>query len=171
MRRPAQIKPHLQPEEMFDWLREAQDKTSYTRRCVIWLAYKGHLRAKDIAKLLGISTQAVWLWVRQYNEYGPAGLERKGRGGRRRGFLDFQQEKEFLAQLAAEAGQSGVPKPKTIQRLVVQKLGRKVSMAYIYRLLKRHNWAQITSAAPVLQPHLQQQDSFEKYAQPWKRRR
>ena len=49
-----------------------------------------------------------WLWIGQYNRQGPAGLQRKGRGGRRWAFLTLDQEQDLLATLQEQAGQGKV---------------------------------------------------------------
>ena len=96
MRPPARIKSWLSIEKMFQWLQSAPDEPAYKRRLAIWLTYTGKLHANKVAKVLGVSTQAVWLWIRQYNDSGPSGLKRNGRGGRRWGFMTLQQEAELL---------------------------------------------------------------------------
>src|SRR4030043_1932097 len=83
MRKPAQIESWLTPEELLSWLKESPTVEAYQKRLVVWLTYLGPFRAQQLAEMLGVSKQAVWLWLGQYNKHGPAGLGRKGRGGRR----------------------------------------------------------------------------------------
>ncbi len=59
-------------------------KGAYQRRLAIWLTEVGPFAAHRVAEFLAISTQAVWKWLGEYNALGPQGLERHGRGGRRR---------------------------------------------------------------------------------------
>ena len=86
-------------EDMFRWLQNAPDDASYKRRLAVWLTATSETGAETIAKTLGVSAQAVWLWLRQYDRFGPAGLERKGRGGRRRGFLTTKEETDLIGVL------------------------------------------------------------------------
>lgn len=83
MRKPAQIKSWLTPEELLSWLKEAPTVEAYQKRLAVWLTYIGPFHAQEVAKMLGVSKQAVWLWLGQYNKHGPDALDRKGRGGRR----------------------------------------------------------------------------------------
>ena len=83
MRRPAQIKPWISPEEMMVWVREAPGRDAYQKRLAIWLTHIGPFHAHQVADMLCVSKQAVWLWIGQYNRQGPEGLHRQGRGGRR----------------------------------------------------------------------------------------
>lgn len=109
MRPPPRIKPWLTIEKMFQWLQKAPDKASYKRRMAIWLIHTGKLHTPKAAEIIGVSTQTVWLWVRQYNSIGPKGLERKGRGGRRWAFMTQQQEAELLKPLIRKARSASAP--------------------------------------------------------------
>jgi len=169
MRQPAAIKPWLSSEKMFKWIQEAPDESSHKRRMAILLTHKDRLHANKVAEKLGVSTQAVWLWIRQYNTYGPDGLKRKGRGGRRWAFLTRKQEAELLKPLIQQARSGRPPKTTLIKQLIEQKLQRKVSMPYIYRLLHRNGWAQIIAQSKKYRPAAALKDSFEKFSRPWLR--
>jgi len=169
MRPPADIKPYLSVEKMFRWLQNAPDQASYKRRMAIWLTFTGRLHAPKIAEVLGVSSQAVWLWIRQYNTKGPTGLNRKGRGGRRWAFLTLRQEAELLKPLLQKAKSASAPKAAQIREVIEKHLGRKVSMPYVYRMLHRHHWYEtIAQSKPV--SDLSGQDTFERISQPWLRR-
>lgn len=73
MRRPAPIKPWLSAEDLQIWVREAKSRGEYQKRLAIWLTFIGPYPAHQVAMLLGVSKQAVWLWVSQYNQRGPEG--------------------------------------------------------------------------------------------------
>lgn len=168
MRPPAKIKPYLSVEKMFKWLQNAPDQASYKRRMAIWLTFTGKLHAPTIAEILGVSTQAVWLWIRQYNTKGPLGLYRKGRGGRRWAFLKLQEEAELIKPLLRKAKSGSAPKALQIKQIIEQKLGRKVSMPYVYRLLHRNNWYEtIAQSNPV--SDFSKEDTFQRFSQPWLR--
>lgn len=169
MRQPAEIKPWFSIEEMFQWLHDSPDEPSYKRRMAVWLTHTGKLHANKVAEILDVSTQAVWLWIRQYNTQGPDGLKRKGRGGRRWAFLTAQQEAELLKPFIQKAREGRPPRPAQIKQLIEQKLQRKVSAPYIYRLLHRHGWAEIIaqSKQSVLPEPLP--DNFKKFSRPWLR--
>ena len=65
MRRPARIKPWLSEEEFLVWIREAVSREAYQKRLAISLTQIGPFQAEEIAKMLGVSKQAIWLWVGQ----------------------------------------------------------------------------------------------------------
>ena len=117
MRPPPKIKPHLPIEQMFNWLQAAPDQDAYKRRMALWLAHTGNLHAHRIAQVLGVSKQAVWLWVGQYNRLGPKGLDRKGRGGRRWAFLSRWQEQQLLKPFIKDVRSGKRPKTKEIKSI------------------------------------------------------
>ncbi len=169
MRAPAKIEDHLTMEEMSQWLDDAPDRLSYKRRMAVWLTHSERLHAHQIADILDVSIQGVWLWIGQYNARGPAGLERQGRGGRRWCYLTVRQETEVLKSFMAKVRAGKRPKPAVLKPLIEKKAGRRVSMQYIYRLLARHNWAgEIAQSHPIAEkPEVA--DDFHKYSRPWLR--
>ncbi len=169
MRAPARIEDHLTTEEMFQWLEDAPDRASYKRRMAVWLTHTERLHARQVAEILGVSIQAVWLWIGQYNARGPAGLQRKGRGGRRWCYLTVRQETEVLESFMGKVRAGECPRAAMLKPLIEKKAGRKVSMQYIYRLLARHNWAEeIAQSHPVVEKP-EAADDFRKYSRPWLR--
>ena len=78
MARHAKIAAWFTVDQLRTWMQEAPDKDSYRRRLAIWLTFLGPYPAGQIAEMLGVSTQAVWKWVGEYNRSGPCGLDRRG---------------------------------------------------------------------------------------------
>ena len=169
MRPPAIIKQWISIEQMFKWLGQAPDEMSHKRRMAIWLTHTGRLHANKVAETLGVSTQAVWLWIRQYNENGPEGLDRKGRGGRRWGFMSETEEIEFLRPFIRRAKHGDVPRAGEIKAKAEKLLNRKLSKPYIYRLLHRHGWERIIAQSRSDKKPSPSQDSFTDISRPWHR--
>jgi transposase len=164
--RVAEIKPWLSAGKMANWVASAPDEAASKRRSAIWLTSTQKLPAHKAAEILGVSTQAVWLWVGQYNKAGPAGLERKGRGGRRWAFLTAAEEAELLKPFIRSARSYPPPNTKRIKQAVEEKLGRKVSAAYVYRLLNRYRWSDII-ARSRLKTSRGGASGFLKLSRPW----
>ena len=169
MRAPATIKPWLPIEKMFRWLQDAPDEASYKRRLAIWLTHTGRLHAGRVAGALGVSTAAVWLWVRQYNTLGPEGLERRGRGGRRWGFLTPAQEAELLDPFLRRARAGRPARGVEVRQAAEKLLGREVSLPYVYRLLRRHGWAAAVAQSHPIDVTDDKKDTFQSIARPWQR--
>jgi len=170
MRPPAKIKDWLTVQKMYNWLQNAPDKEAYKRRHAIWLTHTDQLHAQKVAEILDVSIQAVWLWISQYNKFGPEGLQRKGRGGRRRAFFSHQEEREILKPFLQKARSGNPPKTNIIKAHIEDNLRRKVSKAYIYKLLQRHRWASIIAQSNLKQASLTQDESFERFYQPWRKK-
>jgi transposase len=169
MRPPATIKDWLSITKMFQWVQTAPDESVYKCRMAIWLTHTGKLHADKVAGILGVSKQAVWLWIRQYNETGPPGLERPGRGGRRWGLLTREEEKELLAPILQQARTGHGIKPRIVKAMVEKKLQRKVSKSYIYKLLNRNNVSDVTGMSRSQGKPKESPDTFGKISKPWLR--
>lgn len=153
MKMPAQIHPWLNDEELAQWLREAPSQDAYKKRLAIWLTRRGPFHAHRVSDLLQVSKQAVWLWIKQYNQGGPESLDRKGRGGRRRAYLSLDQERALVERLQSQVSKGQGKKAKELLPEVLEAVGQNVSVAYVYRLMQRHERrrgapAQVGSAAP-----------------------
>lgn len=138
MKMPAQIRTWMSPEEMTDWVRHAPDLDAYKKRLAVWLTLRGPFHAHRVSDLLQVSKQAVWLWVKQFNQGGPDSLDRKGRGGRRRAYLSVDEEKKLVAKLQSLVASGQARKAKELLPEVLKTVGQDVSVAYVYRLMQRH---------------------------------
>lgn len=171
MRPPPAIKEWLSADKMLQWLQTAPDENSHKRRLIIWLIYTNKIHAAKVAQLVGISKQAVWLWIGQYNKEGPRGLERKGRGGRRWGFLIVEQENKILRPFIEKIKSGQSVKSIAIKEVIEKQLNKKVSMSYIYRLLNRHHWSMtIAQFIPLKKQLPVGHTNFQKISRPWLRR-
>jgi len=162
MRNPSQLNAWFSPEELLAWVQEAEDKTCYQKRLAIWLTHAGPFHAREVARFLGVSKQAVWLWVGQYNKLGPQGLERTGRGGRRWGFLSLEEERDLLAGLQERASRGEVVTALHLHRDVCRRVGREVSMAYVYKLLHRNEWRKLAPRSYHPKADVEAQGAFKK---------
>lgn len=162
MRRPAPIKPWLSPQDLQTWVREAASRDEYQKRLALWLTFIGPYPAHHVATLLGVSKQAVWLWVSQYNQRGPEGLQRAGRGGRRWAFLSWEQEEAFLANLQGHAQRGQILTASQMHAQLCQATGKKLSLAYVYRLLHRHRWRKLGPRARHVESNRPRQEEFKK---------
>jgi len=138
MRKPTEITPWLTAEQLRTWVKSAPDKAAHERRMAVWLTQEGPFSANRVANLLVVSTQAVWKWISEYNKFGPTGLERKGRGGRRWSLMPLEEERGFLAKNLINQETGALLTPMQVHAALIRVLGRDVSVDYIYKLLHRH---------------------------------
>ena len=162
MRTPAKLKPWFSTEQLRAWLQEASTKESYQKRLAVWLTHIGPLHAQQIAQYLGVSKQAVWLWIGQYNRMGPQGLERQGRGGRRWAFLSPKDEEKFLAGLQERASRGDILTAKQVHGDLCRLLGKEVSLAYVYKLFRRNEWRKVAPRPRHVKANPSAQEEFKK---------
>jgi len=112
--------------------------------------------------MLQVSEQAVWLWVSQYNQKGPEGLVREGRGGRRWSYLSWAQEQALLEEFAARASRGELLTAKQMYPRVEEVAGRETSLDYVYRLLSRHQWRKLSPRPRHVKADAQKQEGFKK---------
>jgi transposase len=147
MRRPASIRPWLSEKQLEAWVRNARNREEYQKRLAIWMTYVGPYPAHQVARLLVVSKQAVWLWVSQYNREGRDGLERGGRGGRHHAILTVAQETALLEDFQKRAQQGDPPRAVQVREELSRATGREVSISYVYRLFDRIGWREFTGPA------------------------
>ena len=162
MRPPARLKDWLDGREMAAWVEDAPTRAAYQKRLAIWLTHLGRFHAHEIAEMLLVSKQAVWLWVGQYNRKGPEGLARQGRGGRRWGFLSWAQEQQWLSEIEQRALRGEILTAKQLRPELCEATGRDVTLAYVYRLLHRHHWRKHTPRPRHVQAQPERQEAFKK---------
>jgi len=76
-----------------------------------------------------------WLSGRQDKE--------KSWGGRRRAYLTFEEEKEFLSGFFEAASKGGILAVSEVRSALEDRLGHKVAETTVYRMLDRHGWRKI----------------------------
>jgi len=118
--------------------------------------------AAAVARMLGVSKQAIWLWVGQYNEEGPEGLLRQGRGGRRWSLLSWAEEETLLKSFEKRALEGEWITAKQMLPEVCKVAREEVSLAYVYRLLRRHQWRKIGPRPRHVKADPQAQEEFKK---------
>ena len=162
MRPAAKIKEWQGEAEMSAWVREASDQQTYCRRTAIWLTRTAPLHAHKVAAMLGVSKQAVWLWIRQYNEKGPTGLGRQGRGGARKVVLDDKEVGRLIERLRRRRGAGAAPTGREVQGFLAEELGREVSSSYAYGFLRDYERSERGLSEGG--------GEFQRIARPWEQR-
>lgn len=112
--------------------------------------------------MVGVSVQAVWKWVGQYNGQGLLGLQGRGRGGRRWSYLTEEQELHLLNSLEEKAEKGDVLTARQVLPLACNAAGRKVSLAYVYGLLHRHQWRKLGPGPRHVKSDADARETFKK---------
>ena len=81
--------------------------------------------------------------IAQYNQRGPEGLQRQGRGGRRWAYLSAEEEEAFLRPWQPRAMQGELLTAQQLRGRLEKRLARRVSLGYLYGLLHRCGWRKL----------------------------
>jgi transposase len=157
---------HLKKEEIRRRMLESADRQQFQRWQVIWLASKG-LSAQCIGDFVGVSDGTVHQWIHHYNHQGPEWIILQGRGGRRHGLLDVEEERLFLEELNEEAQKGKIIVAFDFRERIEKKIGRKVSKDYLYDLLHRHGWRKVAPRPQHPKAKRNEQEEFKKNFQTW----
>lgn len=143
MRPPPEVRDWLTPTAMAAWVRAAPDKATYQHRLAISLIARERRHVPAVARILDVSEASVWRWLQQFNRAGPDAVVARPRGGRRLAHLTAQQETTLLRRFRARALRGRVLTADDVRPAVEDVLGRPVSRAYVYDLLRRHDWRKV----------------------------
>ena len=83
--------------------------------------------------------------------------------------MSRQDEERLLAPFLRQAREGRSPKTATIRAAIEKHLGRAVSLSYVYRLLRRHGWADLLAQSRHPAASDPPADSFDALARPWQR--
>ncbi len=164
------VKPHLTIEKIAQHRDATKNKRHYRWWQVIWLAAQGTYQAEAIAEIVGLKLQSVYNLLSRYNRKGPEGLTAKSRGGCRRRHFSPQQEQELLQSLHEQASRGEITTAGQVKRVVEQALGRQVSPAAIYTLLRRAEWRKVAPRPRHPDQYHQAQEDFKKNIQSWSKK-
>lgn len=147
MTRVTEARAHFPLEEVKDRMRHDAHPLYRQRWMIIYQAMVDPRTAEEIAKHCGVTKYTVQKLISRYNRYGISAVETRGKGGRRKEYLTWEQEQQFLEPffLRAKAGEAVTC--VEIQRALETRLAHTVHKSTITRLLQRHNWRK-----PVPQP-------------------
>ena len=120
--------------------------TSFRRQqkwLIVYNALVDPREAAEIALHTGTTKRTVHQVISDYNRQGVEAIETPGKGGRRRGYMSLESEKNFLTQFMDSALTGLITNVTKIKRAYEAKIGQKVHQSTIYRLLERHEWRKV----------------------------
>jgi transposase len=158
----TKVLPHLTPEEIQGKIKQTVGFINVQKWLIIYNAVVDPRPAREIAKHTGLAEQTVHNLVSQYNRRGPQALEGPGKGGRRRSYLSWEEEVEFLKSFEEKALTGQVATAMEIKRALQKKLGHKVDRSMVYKMLKRHGWRKVMPRPAHVQSDHEKQELFKK---------
>ena len=129
--------------EIKEGIVKARDLTNYKRALALRLRDEFNMTAARIGAVIGFSEQNVRRIHADYFKEGKAVFNKPRRGGRRRENMSIQEEKDLLKPFFKASEKSGIVTVDVIKKAYEKKLGRKVHVSTVYRLLGRHGWRKI----------------------------
>jgi transposase len=103
--------------------------------------------------------------IASYNRLGVVAVETPGKGGRRRQYLTWEEEKAFLAPFFSRAERGEIATAGEIQRAFETRVGHEVHKSTISRLLSRHHWRKPVPRPVHPKASAEEQAEFKKTSQ------
>ncbi len=162
MNKKTKAKPHLTSLEVKQRMKTTVGFWRVQKWLIIHNALNYSLSAEEIADRLAVTESLVHKTVSEYNRYGPAAIETKGKGGRRHSYLSSSEEQNFMGGFIEKAQKGYIATASEIKQAYEQRIGKKVHKTTIYRLLDRNNWRKVVPLPHHPQKDKQAQEAFKK---------
>ena len=161
MSRITHVEPHFSLEEVKE--RMLHDPRSWCRQrwLIIYNAMVDPREAEDIAKHAGVSVHTVHKLIPAYNRLGVAAVETPGRGGRRREYITWDEERDFLTPFFERAERGELTTVQQIKQAFEERAGKEVNESTIQRLLDRHKWRKLVPRPVHPQANQEEQKQFK----------
>ena len=111
---------------------------------------------------LSVSKSLVNKTISEYNRYGAASIETKGKGGRYHSYITSEKEQKFMEDFISQAQKGQIATAGQIKEAYEKLIGRQVHKTTIYRLLERTGWRKIVPLPNHPQKDSQAQEDFKK---------
>lgn len=134
-----------------------------TRRVqVILLLARHHWNYDQIAQATGYASTTVRDIQTRFFREGESALINRKKHKQRRGYLKFDQEREFLSRFCQSALEGELVSVADIQQAYEQQIGNKVADTTIYRLLHRHGWRKLAPRPKHPKSDARERECFKK---------
>src|SRR5947209_11823194 len=140
MARITRAAPHLSAEEVKTRLQLDPRPLCRQRWLIIYNALVDPREASAIAKHTGTTVAMVHRVIASYNRFGVVAVETRGKGGRRRQCMSWEEEQSFFAPFFSRAEREEIATADQIKAAFEAQVGHEVHKSTISRLLKRHGW-------------------------------
>src|SRR5947209_20441523 len=156
---------HLPLEEVKHRM-QSDPRPFYRQRwLIIYNAMVDPRPADEIAKHCGVAKDTVHQLISRYNRFGISAVETKGKGGRKRQHMTFDQEKQFLESYFTRAQAGEIATTGEIHRAFEERVEHAVDESMIYRLLHRHGWRKVVPRPRHPKSQKEVQEAFKKNSQ------
>lgn len=149
-------------QSVYKLMREAKGLEQYKRMQAVYYRACYKEKASKIAERTGLAIGTIWNIHSRWKREGPSMFEIKATGGRLRGHLSFEEEKNFLKQFENEGTKGGILEVKVIHEAYQKIIGKNIALSTTYRMLDRHDWRKIMPRPRHPKGDLEVQATFKK---------
>lgn len=150
-------------KELEEALESNNNKVEIKRILAVKAKAELKLSHEAIGRLLNYSEYTVRDIVGEYNRNGLSGLKlQQFRGGRRRENMSITEEKELLRGFMESADTGKIATVDKIKSAYEKRIGRKVQISTVTRLLRRHGWRKILPRPYHPKKNIEDQNTFKK---------
>jgi len=115
------------------------------------------------AQVLGIGLATLKRYqAGMFREAHKKGLQRRNRGGRHNETISLEMECAFLGEWAQKASEGGVVVVNQLREALQRRVGAKVPLYTMYRMLARHGWRKVAPDTRHPQSDPAAQEAFKK---------
>ena len=134
----------LSTQQFKEYLKNTQEKAEYQRIHAVYLFIIKKKKAKEIAKIVNSPPGTINQWTHKYKKFGIEGLLSKKNSVGRPPLMTKDEERKFFEELKTDGENGHIITAKNIKEKVEKKVGRMVSLMYIYNILKRNKWRKVS---------------------------
>ena len=132
-----------QSQEIEEAIFNVKNLTNYKRVLALRLRDTFKMTASQISSTVGFSEQNVRQIHAEYFKQGNSAFNKLRKGGRRRENMTIQEEENLLEPFFRASEESGIVTVSVVKKAYEQRLGRKVDVSTIYRMLGRRGWRKL----------------------------
>lgn len=158
----SRAKAYLENEEIQQKIKSTVGFWRVQKWLIIHNALNYPRHSQEIANHLSVSKSFVHKTISEYNRFGVASIETKGKGGRHHSYLTPKEEEEFMAYFISSAKKGQIATAGQIKDAYEKRIGMQVHKTTIYRLLQRTGWRKIVPLPTHPLKNSQAQEDFKK---------
>ena len=150
--------------ELNDFRKEKWPGFEFQRFLCIWLRVECGLSTGSIAQILGWHVNTIRFTQKDFIKRGVSALKEGSKGGRYRFLMTKEEEKEFLLQFKEAGEKVNILTVSDIKNAIEERLGKKIHLSTVYRILKRNGWRKITPRPSHPKKDAEKSEAFKKGA-------
>lgn len=158
----TRAKGHLKNEGIQQKIKSTVGFWRVQKWLIIHNAFNYPRHSQEIADHLSVSKSFVNKTISEYNRFGVASIETRGKGGRYHSYLTSQEEQKFMENFISSAQKGQIATAGQIKEAYEKRIGKQVHKTTIYRLLDRTGWRKVVPLPSHPLKDKQAQEDFKK---------